>query len=325
MKFVDFKMKYGIVNIKKDISNLRDMPSLRIRCGTHGGLPFETLMTDILSGCLPINNVCYGNCTACDFWVNKGYNFGNRTKNYFDKDIFINDVKNLPKNVKWLRQGWISDCSFSEESWRLVSDISEILAHYSISLLIITKVHRLPSPEILKKLAKNNAEIRVSLSAFDTKTEHKRRFKFLKTYKKLGGKAIPYVMTALFNNKLLTKNQKIIINKIIKGDYLAAEHPLRINVESAYYNFLAKNGFNHPKFNNQYWFGRILYNIPNFVLPPPTHLPDNYTLMFKSYSTYAKHNKITYNNLPTYEDLKKNPLILTKEMNNHAAYIIQKH
>ena len=324
MEFIDYRTKGKIERIILKTDGLKSMPQFKIRCGINGGLPFETLMTDVISGCLNINNACYGNCTACNFWLKKGYNFGKRINNVFDEKLFIKDIENLPNDVKWLRQGWASDCSFSDMSWKLIASISELLAKYSISLLIITKIHKTPSINILKILAKNNTEIRVSLSAFDTKEEFIKRFKFLHLYKSLGGKAIPYVMTALFKNKTLSNNQKIIVRNIVEGDFIAGEHPLRINIDNPLYNLLKNNGFIHHKFTDQYWFGRILNKIPNFILPPPTHLPNDYCLEYKSFSDYNKNtNKFNYKNLPTYDELKKNPNILTKEMNKHAAYIIQ--
>lgn len=324
VEFIDYrtkiKLEHKIINTK----GLKIMPQFTIRCGINGGLPFETLMTDVISGCLNINNVCYGNCTACDFWLKHGYNFGKRINNIFDKKLFIKDIENLPNDVKWLRQGWSSDCSFSNESWKLIASISELLIKYSISLLIITKVHKIPSIDILKTLAKNNTEIRVSLSAFDTKEEFNKRFNFLYQYKSLGGKAIPYVMTALFNNKILANNQKIIVRKIVEGDFIAGEHPLRISTNNPIYKLLKHKGFIHNKFIDQYWFGRVLNKVPNFILPPPTHLPNNYNLVYKSFSECNKKTyQINYKNLPTYEELKNNPNIFTEEMNKHAAYIIQ--
>lgn len=76
------------------------MPQLQIRCGSNGGLPFENLITDCYSGCLNLGNVCYGNCTAALFWLNKGYNFGKRCLNKWNPSFFKKDLDLLSKNQK---------------------------------------------------------------------------------------------------------------------------------------------------------------------------------------------------------------------------------
>ncbi len=325
MEYRDYREYYKLPKKKTNKIKLKEMPVLKIRCGVSGGLPFNTLMTDVVSGCLAIDNVCYGNCTACDFWVKQGYDFGNRNNNIFDKNIFISDLRKLPKDVKWLRQGWVSDCSFSNDSWQLVADISNILASYNIFMLIITKIHKYPSDSILETLKKNNTEIRVSVSALDSPEEHEKRIKFLKHYKNIGGRAIPYLMSAKYNNSILNNNQNIIVQEIIENDFIAGEHPLRIDYDNPIYSLLAKGGFSHFKFKKQYWFGRIMGDIPNFVLPPPTHLENNYCLKFFSFNECRMGELPIFKNLPTYNDLKNNSNILTKEMNKHAAYIVQEN
>lgn len=52
-------------------SSLEGMPKLDILCGKEGGLPFDYLMTDVFSGCLPIKSLCYANCTAAEYWIEK--------------------------------------------------------------------------------------------------------------------------------------------------------------------------------------------------------------------------------------------------------------
>ena len=313
-------------NMFKNYKNLKPMPKLKIRCGLKGGLPFENLITDCCSGCLELNNVCYGNCTAAIFWYNKGYNFGKRQINIFDETLFLSDLTKISKNQKWFRLGWVSDCSFSHESWKIASHISELLNKRKLHLLIITKIHTIPSDDVLFQLAKNNTEIRVSLSALDTIDEIEKRLNFLLKYKTLGGISIPYLMSCKYKNQALDKNQQYIIDFIEKNNFLAGEHPLRVEHTNILRKELCDNGFSHPKYPHQYWFGRILHNHKNFILPPPTHLAPCYSLKYKSLTELKniKYIRGARKNLPTYEDLKNNKIKNLKELNKHAAYSIQK-
>ena len=315
--------RVALVNSKK----LKDMPQIKIGCGRFCGLPFDCLMTDVMSGCLASNKVCYGNCTAAEFWKIKGYDFGKRVLNKFDKEFFIKCVKNLPNGQLWLRQGWISDCSFSQESWDLIAEISSLLNSFKIRLLIITKIHFIPKKSTLIKLANNNVEVRVSLSALDTEKEYKNRLKFLNMYRDLGGLSIPYIMSSKYKNEELNRNQLVLVNYVIENDFIAGEHPLRFDKGNEIIKDLEECGFSHIKFPNQYWFGRLFYNIPNFILPPPTHLKENYFLPTCYLSHLDMEHKIVGldGNLPTFEQLSRDATQKTEGLMKHAAYVIQKY
>ncbi len=308
------------------VNKLKPMPKLQILCGKNAGLPFDCLMTDVMSGCLNINNICYGNCTAADYWIAQGYDFGKRILNDFDEDKFRESVQKLPATQKWLRQGWISDCSFTADSWNLTARISDILSEYGISLLIITKAHSLPDKQVLKTLAKNNAELRASVSAFDYAKEINGRFKLLEDYREQGGASVPYVMTSRYAVDDLAENQEKIVEYVVDNDYIAGEHPLRFNKDNKILSQLKTDGFWHPKFSHQYWFGRVLNNVPNFILPAPTHLAGEYTLRVKKFSDLQDGEKIKgiEGNLPTFEQLTQNIQQFSEGLFKHATYIIQK-
>lgn len=327
MDYVEFNQEHKSNNLFSDLDTqkLKPMKKLKILCGKKHGLPFDYLMTDIMSGCLNANHICYGNCTAALYWLNKGYDFGKNIINELDEKMFEKSIKDLPKEQKWIRQGWMSDCSLSSKSWDLVVKVSEILNKYNISLMIITKIHYYPSEMVMKKLANKKVEIRVSLSALDSLTEIQKRLKFLNEYKTMGGIAVPYLMTAKFKNNILKNNQEYIVKYIVDNDFIAGEHPLRISINNPLIKDLEGDGYYHPKYQDQYWFGRILNNINNFILPPPTHLKPEYSLEFITFSSILtkKNIKGIENNLPTYEDLKNNNY--TKEMFDHATYSMQKN
>jgi hypothetical protein len=69
------------------IGQLKPMPKMQILCSKSSGLPFDCLMTDVMSGYLNLGNICYGNCTAADYWIKQGFDFGKRTLN--DKDFLL--------------------------------------------------------------------------------------------------------------------------------------------------------------------------------------------------------------------------------------------
>lgn len=309
-----------------DVIHLKPMPKMPILCGTAAGLPFDCLMTDVMSGCLNINNICYGNCTAADYWITQGYDFGKRVLNEFNEVNFRKYIDKLPKSQKWLRQGWISDCSFTAESWNLTAQISTILNEYGISLLIITKSYTKPSKDVLQTLARNNTELRVSVSAFDLPKEINQRLAVLEDFREAGGKSIPYVMTSRYVAKDLSENQERLVKYVTTNDYIAGEHPLRFNNDNKILPELMKDGFWHPKFPDQYWFGRVLFDVPNFVLPAPTHLSGEYTLKFKKFSELPSGEKIPgiQGNLPTFEQLTRNNQSISEGLFKHATYIIQK-
>jgi len=314
-------VRNSVVERAAEIRGLPTMPRLQVLCGKNGGLPFNYLMTDVVSGCLPMTRICYGNCSAADHWIQQGHDFGKRVLNSFDRAAFRNSALMLPQNQKWLRQGWASDCSFSEQSWGIVADAADVLAELGISLLIITKAYNLPSDEVLMRLVKAEAEIRVSISSFDFLFQLSKRLAVLTKFQHFGGKAIPYLMTCRFSDANLTSNQDAIINWIVENDFIAAEHPLRFNSDNRVLSLLATDGFWHPKFPDQYWFGRICAGIPNFMLPPPTYLLPEYTLSFRFASEALGQQILGLNgDLPTQDELRAGSVGKSGNLFKHATY-----
>ncbi|NSL85915.1 hypothetical protein ECE50_003670 [Chitinophaga sp. Mgbs1] len=303
--------------------DLAEMPVYDILCGKSAGLPFDYLMTDVYSGCLPIKSICYGNCSAAEYWINKGFNFGMRHINRFDEVKFRESIVNLPPQQRWLRQGWVSDCSLSKKSWDLLGPATDILMEYNIRLVIISKIFTKPSLEIMRQLAQNKAEIRVSISAIDTKREIEKRFEFLDAYRQVGGLAVPYLMSFRYADAALKNNQELIVSKIIADDYIASEHPLRLSNDNAGLESAEEDRHYHPKFADQTWFGRLYNDAGNFVLPPPTFLPPEYDFNYIRYSDLAKAGaQFSFNNLPTYQDLIEKNLIHTNTF-DHANYDVK--
>ncbi|MFB6456723.1 hypothetical protein ACE38W_15735 [Chitinophaga sp. Hz27] len=302
---------------------LATMPVYNILCGKSAGLPFDYLMTDIYSGCLPIKSICYGNCSAAEYWINKGHDFGSRHINNFDEKLFRQSIEQLPADQKWLRQGWVSDVSLSHKAWELLASITDILMEHNIRLVIITKIFTHPTEEVMRKLAANKAEIRVSISAIDTKREIEKRFEFLHEYREVGGLAVPYLMSFKFTDEALRKNQELIVEQIIADDYIAAEHPLRLSNDNSGLEGADTERHYHPKFADQTWFGRLYSEIGNFIMPPPTFLPPAHAFDFIRYSEVVKAGvTFNFNNLPTYKDLMEKNLIHNNTF-DHASYDVK--
>ena len=203
----------------------------------------------------------------------------------------------------------------------MVADAAEILAESGICLLIITKVWTFPPDDVLSRLAKVNAEVRTSVSAFDAPHQIRTRFRLLMEVRNLGGKAVPYLMSARFSAKQLINNQSAIVEWIQSNDFIAAEHPLRFNSDNSILPLLESGGFWHPKFPDQYWFGRLFAKVPNFMLPPPTHLLPHYTLpiRFASEATGSQIPGID-GDLPSHDELVSGQVPKPENLLKHATY-----
>ena len=319
-------VRESVLEQKPKILNFPAMPHLPIVCGTKSGLPFECLMTDVVSGCLPVDKICYGNCTSAGFWYDQGYDFGKRSLNEFDPVRFRESALALSPDQKWLRQGWASDCYFSKESWTIVVESAKILAELGVSIVILTKLYALPSQAILEQLIQAGTEIRVTISALDSAQELARRLNFLYAFRDLGGKAIPYVISSRFSEPAVAKNQDAILDWIIEHDFIAGENPLRLNSDNRARQFLKDDGFWHLKFPDEYWFGRVCHTVPNFLLPPPTHLGPGYTFPFRFASeAIGKEIPGLEGNLPTFDMLKAGYESPSKNLFKHATYSMDKN
>ena len=243
--------------------------------------------------------------------------------NNFDEKEFRSSIEQLPREQRWLRQGWVSDCSLSKKAWDVLADASDILAEYNIRLVIISKVFTDPSEAVMQRLAKNKAELRVSISAIDTKREIEKRFDSLEAYRQAGGMAVPYLMSFKFADHALKNNQELIVEKVVADDYVAAEHPLRLSNDNIGLESAETDRHYHPKFADQTWFGRLYSEIGNFILPPPTFLPPEYDFHFLSYADLLKNgNAFRFNNLPTYQDLIEKNLVHNNTF-DHANYDVK--
>lgn len=153
--FEQYRGDVSLVPIKAEV----------IRAGTAGGLPYDALMTDVVNGCLPATQICYGNCFAARSAFEAGYDFGVRVRNVLDPDILRADLAALPPMQGYQRNGWNSDPSWD---WELCLALAEHVVAADRHMVFITKGFRRADEKILKEFARLKVELRVSISAFDT-------------------------------------------------------------------------------------------------------------------------------------------------------------
>ncbi len=209
--------------------DLRTPEPVLIRAGTRGGLPSDSLTTDLFWGCLPASVVCYGNCFAAKAAFSRGYNFGCRVENKLDIDLLREDLAHLPSTQKFVKNGFNSDPSIN---WEKARDFAGTVTSSGLHLLFITKCLSHPTESILSDLANFGVELKVSISALDLDQPLNTRLSVLTKYQSLGGLAIPNVMTAKYENDDLRDRQDKIVDFLVEHDIPACENPLRLTYGS---------------------------------------------------------------------------------------------
>lgn len=209
--------------------NLKTPEPVLIRAGIRGGLPSDSLTTDLFWGCLPASVVCYGNCFAAKAAFTRGYDFGCRIDNKLDANLLREDLKHLPSSQNFVKNGFNSDPSID---WKKARDFAEIVTNSGLHLLLITKCLTQPTEPILQDLANFGVELKVSISSLDLDQPLNRRLSVIKKYQFLGGFAVPNVMTAKFKYDELNDRQNNIVNFLVEHDIPACENPLRLTYRS---------------------------------------------------------------------------------------------
>src|SRR5581483_9270869 len=195
-----------------------------IRAGTIGGLPFDTLTTDLLGGCLPGREICYGNCFAARAAYAAGIDFGTRVPNILDRDVLCADLQRLPAGQKFLRNGWNSDPSWN---WRNAVVLAQWLRESGRLTIFNTKSFTRLEPDTVRELAAVKAEVWVCVSAFDSDAQIDHRLETIETYRDAGGCAVPLVMTTRFGKPELNAKQEQLVQYVTDHDLPAAENSLR--------------------------------------------------------------------------------------------------
>lgn len=243
-----------------------------IRVGRAAGLPFDSLVNDVVSGCLPHSTACYGMCFAALSAWKQGYDFGKRVNNILDKRVLEKDINDLPPAQKYIRCGWNSDPSWN---WAISAEIATIARRKGLLTIFITKAFTSIDNDSTGKLIAAKAEMRVSVSALDSNKDLEKRLNFIKKYRNDGGVCIPIVLTLPFKSTELQARQINIVNWMVKNDFPAAENSLRFPVDSLMTDFADKNLMRPHDDGQDIWSGRIFPD--KLLFPTTTTLPDSYS------------------------------------------------
>ncbi|WP_196894391.1 hypothetical protein [Aureivirga marina] len=288
--------------------NLKVPNPQKIRAGKIGGHPLESITTDLYLGCLPASSVCYGNCNAAKLSFLSGFDFGIKVENILDKEVFIKDLKNIPSTQGFLTNGWNSDPSWN---WEKAFEMAKLIRKSGRLPILMTKVYKFPSEEMMQKFANIKAEIRVSVSAFDKKEQLRQRFDFIHHYRNCGGIAIPMLISTYFKRGNLNRKQDKIVEYISEKDILGAENSLRFDKFSPVSKMVDLDKCRRIESTKDYWCGRIFSE--ELKVPITTTLPPYYLGMQNPYMSKNEEkflNSLWYENVYTHEEVIANAELL---------------
>jgi hypothetical protein len=258
-------------------SSLRTATPRLVRAGCAGGLPFDSLTTDIVAGCLSAAQVCYGSCFAAQGAFEAGIDFGKRVPNILDEEVLCADLAALPPAQGYLRNGWNSDPSWD---WKTALLLAEIISASNHHPVFITKAFKLPDQETLELLARIGAEIRISVSALDTDLQIEQRLELCERYRKWGGVAAPVIMTACFCSEELNQRQNALVEYFLSRDFPLSENSLRFPPRAAILELVNTDRCGVVGDTGDYWSGRLYLELR---VPTLTTVPAGYSGMQSPY------------------------------------------
>jgi hypothetical protein len=251
--------------------DLRTPDPIPIRAGRIGGLPFDSLTSDLYLGCLPATQICYGSCFAAHGAFSAGYDFGIRVENILDVDVFTADLRRLPANQKFLRNGWNSDASWN---WPKALTLAGLIRDSGRCPVFVTKHFRTIDPQTLSGLVRVGAELRISVSAFDTPGQARQRRDGLLAFRAAGGVAVPIVMTTVFADRRLDERQDELVDWIEQHDLPGAENSLRIPPHLPVSRVLDRDRVGVLEGSGDLWAGRLYGD--RLPVPTITSVPAEY-------------------------------------------------
>ncbi|MEU7044059.1 hypothetical protein AB0A77_23735 [Streptomyces varsoviensis] len=242
----------------------------RIRAGRAGGLPFDSLTTDLMLGCLPAAQVCYGSCFAAKGAFESGYDFGTRVPNVLDEEVFRADLAAIPAGQGYLRNGWNSDASWD---WPKAVRLTELIRESGHHTVFITKMFKALSDDDAASLAGLGAELRISVSAFDSRPQLRMRMTAAEQYRGLGGVAVPTIMTAAFRDAALARRQDRIVEYFRERDFPMGENSLRFVPGSPVLDAIDLDACRPTADTRDLWSGRMYADLR---VPTLTCVPAQY-------------------------------------------------
>jgi hypothetical protein len=225
-----------------------------IRAGRAGGLPFDSLTTDLFVGCLPASLVCYGSCFAARAAFDAGIDFGHRVENMLDEQIFVDDLEGLPPGQRYLKNGWNSDPSWS---WNKALQMATLVHSAGRHLVFITKCFTTMTDAQADAFARMGIELRVSLSALDSEAQLAHRIDAGAAYRRAGGVAVPQVFTAVFRDARLNTRQLRIAEHLVGLDFPVAENSLRFTPGSPMLELVDTASCGRVADTGDLWSGRL--------------------------------------------------------------------
>jgi hypothetical protein len=278
-----------------------------IRAGKHGGLPFDSLTSDLIVGCLPAREICYGNCFAARAAFSSGTDFGKRVPNVLDRDTLVEDLDRLPQQQRFLRCGWNSDPSWD---WQAALKLAQWIHETGRITIFVTKSFTRVPFALLADFASVRAELRVSVSAFDTDAQLEHRLCLLTSYQAAGGVAVPLMMTAYFNNSDLMERQEKLVHHLLELDLPTAENSLRFDSASPMLSLLDISQMRPVLSSNDLWSGRLFPQL--LRVPTTTSIPSTYEgLQSGSLSRNSSHflKALFCDPVHTHEEVLAGPLL----------------
>ncbi len=272
-----------------------------IRAGVRGGLPFDSLSTDVVRGCLPPGSICFGGCFAASAAFQAGEDFGRRVPNTLDHDVLAADLDNMERSQKFVRNGWNSDPSWA---WPTVVEISRLMRTSGRLLVVLTRAFHPPCENQVTELIAQGAELRLSLSAFDAPGVVQRRLDLACAYRSAGGIAIPVVVTANFIADALNKFQDDIVSEINRRDLPGAENSLRFRADSIVAQELRLAEAFVENTCADRWFGRLF--AVRLPVPTITSVDDSYGGIASGYQSRIDPDQLSElycEPVPTYQEL----------------------
>jgi predicted TIM-barrel fold metal-dependent hydrolase len=241
-----------------------------IRAGRAGGLPFDSLTSDLQLGCLPAKAICYGSCFAARASFEAGFDFSERVDNILDEAVLRGDLARIHAAQGYLRNGWNSDPSWR---WSVAARLAELVRESGRLPIFVTKCFKAPSVADMARLAAAGAELRISISAFDADEQLRQRLSTAAAYRSAGGVVIPLVMTTRFRDAALDRRQDAIVDHVCQADFPGAENSLRIPTSSAVFQALDPEA-HRPLANGDVWCGRLYPD--RLKAPTTTSVPQSY-------------------------------------------------
>lgn len=259
-------------------SRLTPSTSQVIRAGKSGGLPFDTLTTDLFGGCLPGREICYGNCFAARAAYAAGIDFSARVPNILDQDMFCADLERLPAGQKFLRNGWNSDPSWS---WRDAVVLSQWIRESGRLTIFNTKSFTRLEPETVRSLVALKAELWLCVSAFDSDAQIEHRIDTIERFREAGGCVVPLVMTTRYSEPDLNAKQEQLVQYMIDHDLPAAENSLRFAPTSPVMAVLDHTRMRQIASTGDLWCGRLYAGV--LRVPTTSSLPCGYSGLQSGY------------------------------------------